>query len=153
MKTFQQARDVVDHTRDFHHQLSNFYEKLKGESERERVKMLLDYLSRHEKHLEETLAQYEDDVSEKILDAWFQYIPEEQDQDISPDKLHVESDMSVEDIIRMAMRLDDYLIKLYEGMVERANFPQVREAFLNILEMEKQEQHQVSKNVLSMTDI
>lgn len=153
MKTFQQARDVVDHTRNFHHQLSEFYEKLKRETERERVKMLLDYLSRHEKHLEETLAQYEDDVSEKILDAWFQYVPEEEDQDLSPEKLHVKPDMSVEDVIRMALQLDDYLVKLYEGMVERANFPEVREAFLNLLELEKQEQHQVSKNALSMTDI
>ncbi len=42
--------------------------------------MLLDYLSRHEKHREETLAKYEEEASKKVMETWFKYIP----KNISP---------------------------------------------------------------------
>ena len=49
---FETTKDVLDHARDFHRQLSDHYAQLRDKAERERVKMLLDYLSRHEKHLD-----------------------------------------------------------------------------------------------------
>lgn len=56
---FEQARDVIDHARAFHRQLGERLRRMGDASEKERVRLLLSYLSRHEEHLGETLEQYE----------------------------------------------------------------------------------------------
>ena len=70
MKRFKQTKDVLDYARTFHRQLSEYYDSLSKLAEKQRVKMLLDYLSRHEKHLDEILADYEEDASKKVMNTW-----------------------------------------------------------------------------------
>lgn len=41
MKTYQQVRDGIDHTRSFHRQLSNVYPASGKQAEKQRVKLLL----------------------------------------------------------------------------------------------------------------
>lgn len=62
---YETAKDVLEHARDYHRILSDFYNKLGAKAQKQRAKMLLDYLSRHEKHLEDSLAEYEKEVSPK----------------------------------------------------------------------------------------
>lgn len=54
---FKTVKDVVDFSRRLHVQISELYERLSQDTAQARVSMLLDYLKRHEKHLEETLVQ------------------------------------------------------------------------------------------------
>ena len=55
---FDQTKDVLNHARKFHHGLSEFYEDLKESASRERTRALLDYMSRHEKYLEDCLKEF-----------------------------------------------------------------------------------------------
>jgi len=52
MKTHKQTCDIIKCVRSFHNQMRIFYERLHERDEKQKVKMLLDYLSRHEKHRE-----------------------------------------------------------------------------------------------------
>ncbi len=65
--SFENFKDILDHARAFHRQLSSYYKKLGDKAERERVKMLLDYMSRHEAHLDESLKQYEEEVFKGLM--------------------------------------------------------------------------------------
>lgn len=152
MPTFEQTRDVLDHARSFHHQVAELYQRLEDRVEKERVQMLLDYLQRHEKHLEQSLADYEDEASKWILDAWFQYTLEEDPSDLLS-SVEIREDMSVDDVVRLALRLDDYLIDLYRNMAERADLPEVREVFANLLELEQQDEHQIARNALRLDEM
>ncbi|NVK37003.1 MAG: hypothetical protein HWE18_03670 [Gammaproteobacteria bacterium] len=149
---YKTVKDVVDHSRRLHQQISQLYQEIRQEQSQERVKMLLDYLKRHEDHLEQSLEKFEKDKSQKVLDSWFQYVP---DQDISEvlEQVDINDHMSVDEVILMALKLDDYFIDLYEGMVEHSSSSAVQSVFQNLLDMEQQEKIRTARTALNMSDM
>ncbi|MAA70576.1 MAG: hypothetical protein CL679_02490 [Bermanella sp.] len=149
---YKTVKDVVDHSRQLHHQISELYQKIGQEQTQERVKMLLDYLQRHEAHLEESLKQFENDKSQKVLETWFQYAP---DQDLSEvlSGIEINDHMSTDDVIVMALKLDDYFIELYGNMVENSSSSAVKSVFQNLLDMEQQEKIRTARTALNITDM
>jgi len=146
---FDQTRDVLKHARQFHQKLSVFYKDLKDSASKERARTLLDYMSRHEKYLDDCLAEYEEQVSDNVLDTYFKYesestaLAELVDFEIKPD-------MDVNDVVAVAMHFDDCLIAFYREMAQRSLSEKVREVFENLLEMEQHEQLELSKRALDI---
>jgi len=151
---FETTKDVLDHAREFHTQLSDFYILLSRKSEKERVKLLLDYMSEHEKYLEETLGRYEEEVSGKILNTWFQYPPPkkllETCREVSINKT---DDLSVDDVIEMAVQLNQCLIDLYKEMIKNSETEQIRDVFTNLMEMEKRQELELVRDAQEWKDL
>lgn len=151
---FETTKDVLDHVRQFHQQLSEFYNRLSQKAEKERVKMLLDYLSRHEKHLENSMADYEAEVSANILKTWFQYPPPKDMlttcQSLSIDDYDV---LTVDSVVILALDLDNCLISLYREMIKNSESTEVREVFENLLAMEQKEELELVRNSLELKDL
>lgn len=149
---FQQVRDLLDHARLFHRDLSKFYKSLASNEESERVKLLLDYLGRHEKHLEESLSAYEDDAPTQVLNSWFQFTLDESTLK-TPESIQIKPHMTIADVIRMSLSLDDRLIKVYKNIAKTAEVPEVREVFENLLQMEEKEKHTLARAALNSMDL
>jgi len=152
--SFETTKDVLDYVRGFHRHLSEFYHNLSNKTEKQRVKILLDYLSGHETHLEENLVRYEEDVSERILNAWFQYPPPKEVLNackcvVIEDK----EDLSVDSVIEMALQLDDCLIDLYKEMVKSSEFDEVKEVFSNLLAMTRQKKMDLVRDSNELKDM
>ncbi|GAA6134962.1 hypothetical protein NBRC116188_17520 [Oceaniserpentilla sp. 4NH20-0058] len=149
---YKTVKDVVDHSRRLHQQISQLYADMSQQHTQERVKMLLDYLQRHEKHLEEMLCDFEQDKSQKVLDSWFQYVP---DQDLTDvlSGIAINDQMSVDEVVAMALKLDDYFIELYENMVESSHSSDAKSVFQNLLDIEKQEKIKTARTALSVQDM
>ncbi|MDD5582371.1 MAG: hypothetical protein PHS99_04055, partial [Candidatus Marinimicrobia bacterium] len=62
MISFKQARDVLNYSKEFHHQLDEYYKTLNNKTDKIRVKMLLDYLMDHEKKLEKNIERIEETI-------------------------------------------------------------------------------------------
>ena len=151
---FETTKDVLDHAREFHGRVSDFYGRLSKKVHKERVKMLLEYLTRHEKHLEESLAQYEEGVSQKILNTWFLYPPPKQILDTCQTvALEEKEDLVVDDVIKIALELDECLVQLYKIMVEHSEFEEVREVFANLLALEKRRELDFVRDALYLKEI
>jgi rubrerythrin len=148
------TKDVLDHAREFHTQLSEFYSLLSKKSEKQRVKLLLDYMSQHEKHLEETLTRYEEEVSEKILNTWFQFPPPKEVL-TTCSKINIEEkqDLTVDDVIEMAVKLDDCLIDLYKEMIKNSEIDEMREVFTSLMEMEKRQELELVRDAQEWKDL
>ena len=152
MKSFERTQDVLDHARAFHKELQRLYQQLSTETEKERVKMLLEYLSRHEEHLEQSLSAYEAGASKRVLDTWFKYVPQEDKLQKFRD-VKLEPEMSVDDVIEVALQMDNCLVDFYKDMAEVAVSQEVKEVFTNLLEMEEQEKHKLVRNALQLKEI
>lgn len=149
---FKTVKDVVDYSRRLHLQISELYERLSQETAQARVSMLLEYLKRHEKHLEETLCKFEKDKSQTVLESWFQYAPDQNLDDVLA-SMEIHSEMDVDDVVLMALKLDDYFIDLYQGMVNDSSSSAVKAVFQNLLDMEQQEKIQLAKTALQVHDM
>ncbi len=152
MSLVEQTRDVLHIAEKVHKDLSSIFEKLGKESDKIRIKILLDYLSEHEMFLEKCLVEYENSCSDKILNNWFKYGPEKKtiteiaEIDISPDS-------DIDDIVEKVLLIDDRLIEFYSEMKEQTNCSCVKEAFDNLVEMEKREKIKLVKNTARFQDI
>ena len=146
---FDQTKDVLAHAREFHRKLGTFYEELKESASRERTCALLDYMIRHEKYLVDCLVQYEDQVSDNVLDTYFKYGSESIMMTTISD-FEIKPEMDVDDVMAAAMHFDACLIEFYREMAQRALSEKVREVFENLLEMERNEQLELSKQALGI---
>ena len=149
---YKTVKDVVDYSRKLHQKISKLYQEISQDQTQERVKMLLDYLQRHEAHLEKSLNQFEHDKSQAVLDSWFQYAPDQSITEVL-ESIEITNHMSTDEVIAMALKLDDYFIELYEGMVENASSSAVKSVFQNLLEMEQQEKIRTSRAALTIHDM
>jgi hypothetical protein len=148
----KQVREFVDFGKHLHARISELYDELNEKAELERVKMLLEYLSRHEHHLEQTLLRYEKEVHGGILEAWLEYSPT-LDVDAVMEASQLPENPSTDDIFAAALAFDDTLVKLYREVAEKAHDPHTRALFQDLLQLEEQEKIQVTRAAMSLRDM
>lgn len=151
MHNFEQVREVLDFGRELHTQIEKFYKKSSAQEQQVRVKMLLDYLSRHEKHMAEGLKHFEEETKKSILDFWLQYAPSAEIEDMIKG-LSVHPAMTVDEVIKIAMDFDDALVELYKDVAREADDPDVKAVFENLVEMENHEKLNVMRNTMLLND-
>jgi rubrerythrin len=149
---YGQAKEILEYAREFHRQVGSFYQQLADKAQSERVKLLLDYMIRHEKHLERALEDYEQSITTKALNSWYQYTKDQ--RTFTPlDSLAYSEQMSVEDVIKIGTTIDNCLITSYKGVADTTTSDEVREIFQNLLDMEEQEKHVKARVALGINDL
>jgi len=149
---YGQAKEILDYARNFHCQVSDFYQQLSDKAQSARVKLLLDYMIRHEKHLAKALEDFEQTVSSNALNSWYQYSQEQ--RTFAPlDAIKFSPTMTVEQVLKFGQTIDNCLIASYKGVADTAATPEVREIFENLLQMEEQEKHQKARIALGINDM
>lgn len=68
--TVETINDVLELTRQLHANLADALERASREVKQERLRMLLDYLSLHERELSRVVALSEDDASTAAIHTW-----------------------------------------------------------------------------------
>ena len=149
---YKTTRDILDRAKAFHTNISKHYHTLSAAVEKEKVKILLGYLSRHEKNLAKSLEEYEEEASREILENWFKFTPENSINDFFRD-LEVTPSMSVDDVISLALSFDNRLVDLYREAARISPSEEVREVFNNLLEMEKEEELILMRDALEIKEL
>ena len=148
----KQVREFVDFGKHLHGKLKALFDELNEHAQLERVKMLLDYLSRHEENMEESLARFEKESRHGILEAWLEYSPG-LDVNKVMCKFHLSENPSSDEIIQLALDFDDTLVNLYKEVVEKANDSKVKEVFKNLLQLEEKEKIQVARAAMMLWEM
>ncbi len=146
MSTYITVADVLEKARRFHQQLEEFYERLSRESDRERLRLLLDYMRRHEDHFTEGLKQYADQGQERLLETWLQYGPDEKPLELPPVR-ELADGMSLDDIQEAALQFDDTLAAFYDDAASLVQSDEVRHLFRDLAEQHEADKATIRKNV------
>ena len=152
MHNFEQVKDVLAYGIDLHTRLRDTYDRLGVESEQTRVKMVLDYLSRHEFNRQQAMQRFEETTRRNILDQWMQYAPSSNIEQLLT-ATHSRSNLSVDDVISLAMRFDDALIAIYRETASEIDDTRAREVFHNLAEMEFREKQRFVRDAEWVQDI
>lgn len=149
--SFKTVRDVLELSQDIHSSASNLYEQLREQTQRERVDMLLKFLSRHEDEMAEVLAKVAADVNDRVLDEWHQTELTSVAQILDGCK-ECHPDISVDELVSMALRVDDSLISLYKHMASESSTDDARQLFNNLVLLEENEKMKTARAALSTND-
>ncbi|WP_207061844.1 hypothetical protein [Motiliproteus sp. SC1-56] len=144
---FERMRDVIDHARLFHTQLSAHFKALNDQEQQERVHMLLEYLSRHEAHMAKVLERYQEDASPSVLETYFQYTAP---LNAEGEQLRNQPNLSIEEVIDRATRFDECLVDLYETLAHEAEIPEVREVCDKLVQLEQEERQSRSRSIAGL---
>jgi len=149
---FESIHDVLEHARNMHQQVADFYRQLDDASAQTRVRMLLDYLAEHEQHLADAMHELGSEADPALLHSFLAHMPDPVQFD---EALHtpIRPDMSVDEVLEIALRFDDALIALYQDLAEHTDNEAVRDLLNNLTELENLEKRRVARNTMMMQDI
>lgn len=145
--------DVMELTRKVHHQLARDLDTRFTLEGKERVRMLLTYLSEHENRLEKVIQQAEDDAAGGALNTWLtDYLNNApsirhllEPQDFVCDEPDV--------LVGRVLALHENLIGLYQYLTDKAPTPSVKELLGSLLDLERHEAMRMARDVGLLTDI
>lgn len=149
---FKTAKDLLAQAAALHEGLAAYYQRLAGESSREKVKLLLDYLSRHERNLAAELARYNEAASRGVLDAWLNHELDGEFLKCVPPAQPV-ADLDINALIDLAIQLDDCIIDLYQLVAMQCQLPEAREAFVNLVAQEREEKKRMVRQAMRLNDL
>jgi len=150
--TVQTARDILDRARYFHQQLHGFYEALKGKIEQPKLHLILDYLMQHEERMEQALADYEDDIAEKVSETWFKFSPEMSIDDAIKN-INIPKDMTLDQLMVIAIQLENHFVELYKHAAEQAVSTDVKEVFEQLKKETMKDRTKLSRDLVDMHDL
>ncbi len=145
--TYGQVKDVLEAAIEFHRDLERLYGQLAEKTTRQRARMLLDYMSRDEKHFEQALVEMQSEHQEKVLEAWMQYEPDDRMLDV-PHAEELRDGMTVDDILELALRLDEKLVVFYTQAAELVELPEGKDLFNKLAEQQEDRRREFKVNVL-----
>ena len=148
----KQVRDFLDFGKDLHAEVRKLYTRLGDSTEQDRVRMLLDFLERHEQHMVQTLARFEHESHAGLLNGWLEYLPA-LDVDTVFETCRLSEQSSTDEIVAAAMNFDETLVRLYQEMAEKAVDARTRALFQDLVNLEQQEQISVSRAAMSLADM
>ena len=146
----ERSVDIIDHAKNFHSELSEYYHKLSGIADKERVRILLNYLSENEKKQEEALAEYEGVAPHEVMDTWFKYGPDIPEKSFEEEKMS--ADMDVDAVVHEAVRLDNYLSEMYKTAITRAQSESIKKVFINLLALNEKHIRDLVRDSEHLTD-
>lgn len=146
------VRDIIDHVRAVHSQLSWFYQTLGDTAEKERLRMLLQYVSRHERNLEQALAKYQETASRSLMNTWFKTA---QDNPVRTclQNVVITADMSTDEVIRIVLAMDRCLVDTFSRIAETAPADDVKALFRDLVRMEERQDHKLMRDALELEDV
>lgn len=149
--SYSTVGDILQYSKDLHIHTRKLYEQLRDNSQRERVEMMLDLLAEHEKTLGAQVADLQGSASKAVLEEWHQFEPKKIDE-VLANCSSLNADMSVDDLVNLALKLDDFMIEFYRQIASEATSRATREIFTNLIELEENEKMQIVRASLSAYD-
>ncbi|MGB5491909.1 MAG: hypothetical protein WBM76_13865 [Woeseiaceae bacterium] len=151
MIRYSQVKNMLEQVRDFHGQLAQYYDQLSKGAEQQRVKMLLDHMSKHEQDLQEGLRAYEETATQNVMET---YVDCEYCNEILATcrQTPIAPETSVNGVIRVAMDVDNCLLRFFREVAEHAVTDRVRDVFRNLVDMEEMELRKLALDALQVMD-
>ena len=149
---FKKTREVLDHIRRLHQEVSARCEQVCGEADQERIHILLNYIAERERNQARAVSEFEQETADQVLDTWFQYTAD----DAALDALlssSFEPGMAPDDIMNAMMAISDHLLDMYRGMLEAADTDELRRVFQNLLDHEQKEKEKLARNLQMFQDL
>ena len=149
IKTFE---DLIDWTRQMHAHLGHCFNECAQQNPDERARLLLEYLTAHERELETIVLEFERQADPKAMETrlydWLEHKPIKSHQTCDG---HY-ANLSYDEICREVFDLHDQIIGLFRDLSTRATIPEAKALTGSLLEMEENESMRLAQQVNRGTD-
>lgn len=149
--SYSTVKDVLDYSRRLHEHARNLYLQMRDQTQRERVDMMLILLAAHEDTLAQAMSDMQEHTGQKVLNEWHQFEPGSISDALSNVR-ELHADLSVDELVQVALHIDDYLIGLYRQMLSETTSADARQVFQSLIQLEEAEKMRTVRAALSAHD-
>ena len=145
--------DVMELTRKTHQQLARDLDSCYTVEGKERVRMLIAYLSEHEARLAKVIEQAQEDAIASSLNTWLNdYLDGYGALQHLSAPLQCDSG-DVDAVLAAVLAMHERLIDLYRYLADKAPTSAVGELLGSLLDLEQHEAMRIARDAGSMTDL
>jgi hypothetical protein len=109
-------------------------------------------MSHQEELMKSCIEEYEKCLPKKVMDTWFKYAPKDLDMDYAK-IINLAPDIEVDDIITLALEIDDKLIEMFSDMSKSSDCESVKEAFSNLKKLEYEKKKNLVRSCVRFEDL
>ena len=142
----QQLRELVGWSAQFHHSLAGQYAEL-AESAEPRLRLLLDYLSDHEREAERGLQRHLQEHGDALDGQWLRVGAEVEAPDLLDQQKSVLCGTSADDVVDQAVRIHQQLKQMYANLADLAELPESRDLLVALRDHEDAEARRMVRDV------
>ena len=139
---FESIRDILGYIEECHIALVELYKRLSLESNDDKVRLLLYFLENKEQLSYQYIHDYVQQAPLPILETWVDNIFDKSFP-LRCQQLQLQADISIDDVIGLAMTFDSQLIELLQDSAYKSPTLEGQKALQNITSQEQQTLHQV----------
>lgn len=143
----RQVIDFLHWAEAYHKRLHDFYAGREHEAARPEVRALLDYMARHQDIVRHVIEEYEKGASQDVLESWYKVSPDPKAFK-DPETAGFRADMTTDEVIDLALDLDQSLISMYKMLIRDAESDELREVLENLLQEEEREEVRLLRSQL-----
>lgn len=151
--TVETIRDVLELTRQLHANLADTLGRASRDAQQERLRMLLDYLSLHERELSRVVALTEDDAQAAALDTWCtDYFNKHPFDNTALAQIDY-ANMTTAEVMRSLLAIHDRIIDLYRYLATHAEVSSSEELLNSLLALEQHEAMRMMRDAEELEDL
>ena len=139
---FKLIREFLTYIEECHLALAELYTRLGLESNDERVKLLLDFMKNKEQLSYQHLHEYVIQAPVSVLETWLDNVFD-QSFPMRCQQLQLQAELSIDDIVSLAMNLDTQIIELLQNATYSSPTIEAEVALENLTLHEEKALHQV----------
>lgn len=147
----KRVREILDEIRGIHGRLADGYESMSQHTGDERLKLLLEYMTRKERDIDESLAAYEEDAAPSVLDTWFQFTNEKELEELV-EKASLNDETAPAEVVFESLHIDKALTDFYRQLAEETESVDVKELFASLVALEEGHERQYAKALAEFRD-
>lgn len=139
---FTPIKEFLNYIEECHLALADLYLRLSLEATDEKVKLLLDFMRNREQLSHLHLHEYAMQAPESLLETWLDNMFD-QSLPMKCQQMKLQPDLSIEDVVALAMSLDTQLIELMQTAAYNSPTIEAELALENLSNQEEEALHQV----------
>ncbi|MCH1932051.1 hypothetical protein L9G16_17905 [Shewanella sp. A25] len=148
----QQLRDLLEYVANCRLDMAQLYGRLNNQADSARVKLMLEYLESHQKHVAEKLRDYIDEAPQRILDTWYKDFVFEDFTKRCQD-IMLPANIDEDEVLNLHLELENLLIGLLEKTEHSTTAEDARSALADLIRVEKTQQQRLVHSTIRMEDI
>ena len=145
------VNDILHLTGTLHHQASVLFSQLRETTQKERVDMVMKLLAELEEKQASAVARVSDDASKSTLSEWHRFEPTAI-KDLLEEGHGCHDDMATEEVIKLALLLNEHLIDTFESLASEAGSRESRQLFEGMCELERSQRIATVRSAMSVND-
>ncbi|MCP8686184.1 hypothetical protein [Marinobacterium sedimentorum] len=153
MKSFETVADLVNNAISMHCEAAGLYRELDQRSESARARLVLEYMIKHEQQMEISLKSRLKAGTTGILATYIQYTFEDAPESFLAALAKEYPNPNADQVCEMALRVDGYLVDLFEGACKEIEAAHVNEYLSDLMQLEALERRKFTQTLNSLHDI